>query len=85
MASINGGVTLLAVALVLNSAVSLFYYTRVIKAMWVEEPSADLEIEQYPVGLYGAIALAMLMTVLLLPGFGVVVDVASSAAEAIVL
>jgi proton-translocating NADH-quinone oxidoreductase chain N len=85
MASINGGVTLLAVALVLNSVVSLFYYTRVVKAMWVEEPSADLEIEQYPVGLYGAIALAMLMTILLLPGFGVVVDVASSAAEAIVL
>jgi hypothetical protein len=53
--------------------------------MWVEDPSADLEIEQYPVGLYGAIALAMLMTILLLPGFGVVVDVASSAAEAIVL
>jgi len=81
MAAINGGVALLAVALVVNSVVSLFYYTRVVRAMWIEEPDGDLEIEEYPTGLYAAIALAVLMTVLLLPGFGVVAEMAGIAAE----
>ena len=83
-ASVNGGVALLAVALVLNSVVSLFYYARVVKAMWVEEPSSDLDIERYPVGLYAAIALAALVTVLLLPAFGPVAEFAGTAAEMIV-
>ncbi len=82
-ASIEGGVALLAIALIVNSAVSLFYYTRVVKAMWVEEPSESLEINSYPVGLYTAIALAALVTVLLLPGFGFVVEHAQTAAEMI--
>jgi proton-translocating NADH-quinone oxidoreductase chain N len=81
VASVRADVALLAVALVLNSVVSLFYYTRVVKAMWVEDPSDDLEIESYPVGLYAALALAALMTFLLLPGFGLVVEFANTAAE----
>jgi NADH-quinone oxidoreductase subunit N len=81
MASINGGVALLAVALVVNSALSLYYYTRVIRAMWIEEPSGDLEVESYPVGLYAAIAIAAVMTVVLLPAFGPVAETANAAAE----
>ncbi|PSP27268.1 oxidoreductase [Halobacteriales archaeon QH_2_65_14] len=84
MASLNGGVALLAVALVVNSAVSLFYYTRVIKAMWVEEPDGALDIESYPTGLYAAIAIAALFTVLLLPGFGFVTEFAGVAADLVV-
>ncbi len=84
VASVRAEVALLAIALVLNSVVSLFYYTRVVKAMWVEDPSDDLEIDSHPVGLYTAIALAALMTFLLLPAFGVVVDFAHVAAELIV-
>jgi proton-translocating NADH-quinone oxidoreductase chain N len=79
-ASLEGGVALLAVALVANSAVSVFYYSRVVKAMWTEEPADDLEITEYPRGLYAAIALALLATILLLPGFGVLVDVAETGA-----
>ncbi|MFB6297944.1 MAG: NADH-quinone oxidoreductase subunit N, partial [Salinirussus sp.] len=83
MASINGGVALLAVALVVNSALSLYYYSRVVKAMWVEEPNGNIEIEGYPTGLYAAIALAAVMTVLLLPAFGPVAETANTAAEAV--
>ena len=83
-ASIEGAQALLAIALVLNSAVSLFYYTRVVKAMWVEEPADDLSIESYPVGLYAAIALAALVTVLLLPGFGIVIEFAETASQMVI-
>ncbi len=81
VASVRAEVALLAIALVLNSVVSLFYYTRVVKAMWVEDPNDDLEIDSHPVGLYTALALAALMTFLLLPAFGIVVDFAHVAAE----
>ncbi|MEF8821228.1 MAG: proton-conducting transporter membrane subunit, partial [Halovenus sp.] len=79
-ASIEGEVALLGIALVANSVVSLFYYTGIVKALWVEEPAGELEITQYPTGLYAAIVLAAIMTVLLLPGFGVVVEFAETAA-----
>jgi proton-translocating NADH-quinone oxidoreductase chain N len=79
--SLDGGVILLAVALVANSAVSVFYYTRIVRAMWTEEPADGMEITEYPTGLYAAIALALLFTVLLLPGFGVVIDVAETSAQ----
>jgi len=84
MASINGGVAILAAALIVNSAVSLYYYSRVVKAMWIEEPNGDLEIESYPTGLYAAIAIAAVMTVLLLPAFGPVAETANMAAEMLV-
>ncbi len=84
MASINGGVAILGVALIINSAVSLYYYTRVVKAMWVEDPSDDLDIESYPTGLYAAIAIAAVVTVLLLPGFGLVAEAANTAASVLV-
>ncbi|PSQ56913.1 MAG: oxidoreductase, partial [Halobacteriales archaeon SW_9_67_25] len=84
MASINGGVAILAAALIINSAVSLYYYSRVVKAMWIEEPNGDLEIESYPTGLYAAIAIAAVMTVLLLPAFGPVAETANMAAQMLV-
>ena len=83
-ATIVSGELLLGAALVINSVVSLFYYTRIVKALWVEDPAADLELTEYPTGLYAAIALAALLTVLLLPGFGVVIDFAEMASEMVV-
>ena len=79
-ASIEGEVALLGVALIANSVVSLFYYTGIVKALWVEEPNGDLEITTYPTGLYTAIVLAAIATVLLLPGFGFVIEFAETAA-----
>jgi NADH-quinone oxidoreductase subunit N len=84
MASINGGVALLAIALIVNSALSLYYYSRVVRAMWFEEPNGNLEIESYPIGLYTAIVIAAVMTVLLVPGFGPVAETAEMAAGMLV-
>ncbi len=80
-ASLEGGVAVLAVALILNSAISVFYYSRVVRAMWTEPPADDLDIEEHPTGLYAAIALALLFTVLLAPGFGFVLEFAETGAD----
>jgi NADH-quinone oxidoreductase subunit N len=84
LASLDGEVALLAVALIGNSVVSLFYYTRVLWAIWAEDPAADLNVSEYPTGLYAAIALAALVTVLLLPAFGPIAEMANTAADMIV-
>jgi NADH-quinone oxidoreductase subunit N len=40
-----GGWWLLAIIGVLNSAVSLFYYAKIVKAMYLERPTEDREVE----------------------------------------
>ncbi|MBV0924646.1 NADH-quinone oxidoreductase subunit N [Halomicroarcula limicola] len=80
-ATLNVGAWTLAASLVINSALSLFYYSRVVKAMWVEEPTGERSIDSYPTGLYTAIVAAAVVTVLLIPGFGTVSDLAMRAAE----
>ncbi|WP_336325258.1 NADH-quinone oxidoreductase subunit N [Halovenus sp. HT40] len=82
-ATVTGGQELLGAALVINSVVSLFYYTRIVRALWVEDPNGDLELAEYPTGLYAAIALAALGTILLIPAFGVVIEYAEVAARMI--
>ena len=54
---------LLAVIGVLNSAVSLFYYARIIKAMYLEEPldSRPLEVPVVYTGLLVALALPVVV------------------------
>jgi len=70
----------LGAALVINSALSLYYYTRVVKALWIEEPASEHRLEGYPMGLYLALLAAALVTVALLPGFGMVFETARDAA-----
>ncbi|MFB6084536.1 MAG: NADH-quinone oxidoreductase subunit N [Halorientalis sp.] len=74
---------LLAAALIVNSALSLFYYSRVVKAMWIEEPASDLEVSSYPTGLYAAVVGAAIVTFLLVPAFGIVSGTAFDAAAAL--
>ncbi|ACV48040.1 MULTISPECIES: NADH-quinone oxidoreductase subunit N [Halomicrobium] len=81
MATVRSGTWFLGAALIVNSALSLYYYTRVVKAMWIEEPASGLEIERYPIGLYTAVLVAALVTVLLLPGFDAVSQTAETAAS----
>ncbi|SFR94192.1 NADH-quinone oxidoreductase subunit N [Halomicrobium zhouii] len=81
MATVSSGTYLLGAALIINSALSLFYYSRVVKAMWIEDPADGLELDDYPVGLYTAVVAAGVVTVLLLPGFDVVIGFAESAAS----
>ncbi len=71
-AGIGSALWLLVVMLVLNSAVGLFYYLRVILAMYLSLP--EKEVKESPVAssrlsLSGSLVLAMLM--LLLIGLGV--------------
>ncbi|HET7325205.1 MAG TPA: NADH-quinone oxidoreductase subunit N, partial [Halococcus sp.] len=65
---------------IINSALSLYFYSRVVKAMWFEEPNGDLSVESYPLGLYTAVVAAAVVTVLLFPAFGFITDPAISAA-----
>ncbi|WP_336023034.1 NADH-quinone oxidoreductase subunit N [Halobellus salinisoli] len=81
--AIEAGFWWLAAVGAINSALSLFYYSRVVKAMWIESPAKDLEIESRPVGLYAAVLFAGLGTLLLLPGFGPVIETAQSVAAAL--
>jgi NADH-quinone oxidoreductase subunit N len=80
-ATLDVGAWSLAAALVINSALSLYYYSKVVKAMWIEEPTGGRSIESYPTGLYSAIVAAAVVTVLLIPGFSYVSDVAFRAVE----
>ncbi|WP_335999429.1 NADH-quinone oxidoreductase subunit N [Halorientalis halophila] len=74
---------LLAGALIVNSALSLFYYSRVVKAMWIEDATGDFEVTSHPAGLYAAIVVAAVATFLLLPAFGLVSGTAYDAASAL--
>jgi NADH-quinone oxidoreductase subunit N len=80
--TVNAGVWWLGLVLAVNSALSLFYYTRVVKAMWIEDPVDDLRVTGYPSGLYAAVIVAAVATVLLLPALGVFADTAFQAAGA---
>jgi len=82
-ATANAGAWLLGAALIVNSALSLFYYTKVVKAMWIEDPVDGLEIDSYPTGLYAAVVAAAVMTFLLLPAFNPVSSTAVDAAAAL--
>ncbi|WP_123533165.1 NADH-quinone oxidoreductase subunit N [Halosimplex salinum] len=80
-ATAQAGSWLLGAALIVNSALSLFYYSRVVKAMWIEDPSADLEVDSYPSSLYAAVVIAAFVTFALLPAFGLLSPSAFDAAS----
>jgi len=62
----------LAIAGVLNSALSLYYYARVIKFMYMDKGPA--EKFRPPPMITAAVAIAVIMTVILGVGFEPVVD-----------
>jgi len=82
-ASVQAGTWLLGVALIVNSALSLYYYSRVVKAMWIEDPTGEVEVESYPTTLYAAVVVAAFATVLLLPAFGLLTPSAFNAGVAL--
>jgi NADH-quinone oxidoreductase subunit N len=81
--AVGTGHFLLAALLLINSALSLYYYSRVVRSLWFEEPADSLDIEGYPFGLYAAVVGAAVVTFLLLPGIFLVSDAAISAASAL--
>jgi NADH-quinone oxidoreductase subunit N len=81
--AVGAGVWWLGAVLAVNSVLSLFYYSRVVKAMWIEEPEEPRELDEYPTALYAAIVAAAVVTVLLLPGLAVFDGAAFDAAAAL--
>jgi NADH-quinone oxidoreductase subunit N len=82
--AVRSGFWWLALLGAVNSALSLYYYTRVLKWMWVEEPDgADgaPPLEGRPVGIYAAILVAAVGTVALLFAFDPVLSTAEAAAD----
>ncbi|ELZ24699.1 NADH-quinone oxidoreductase subunit N [Natrinema limicola] len=80
----NTVLLVLAAALVVNSALSLYYYSRLVKALWIEEPILDRDRLTQPTGLYAAIIAAAVMTVVILPAFDPIATAALEAAAAVV-
>jgi NADH-quinone oxidoreductase subunit N len=83
LGAIENGFVFLAAVGALNSALSLYYYSRVVKAMWIEEPSRDLDLGSRPVGLYVAVLFAAVGTLLLLPAIGPVIETGQTVAAAL--
>jgi NADH-quinone oxidoreductase subunit N len=81
--AIEAGFWWLAAVGAINSALSLFYYSRVVRAMWFEDPGDALELGSRPVGLYVAVIFAAIGTLALLPAFGPVIETAQTVAAAL--
>jgi len=82
--AVDAGFWWLAAVGAVTSALSLYYYSRVVKALWIEEPNGNLDaLDSKPTGLYAAVIVAGVITVLLLPGFGPVIETAEAAATAL--
>jgi NADH-quinone oxidoreductase subunit N len=79
--AVQSGLAWLAAIAAINSALSLFYYSRVVKAIWIEEPNGDLDLRGTPTGLYTAIVAAAVVTVVLLVAFDPVAQTATHAAD----
>jgi len=84
--AVRSGFWWLALLGAVNSALSLYYYTRVLKWMWVEEPDGADDapaLEGRPVGIYAAILVAAVGTVALLFAFDPVLSTAEAAADSL--
>ncbi len=81
LSAIGAGFWWLAAIGAANSALSLYYYSRVVKAMWIEDPAESRDLSSYPPTLYIVIIAMALITVALLPLFSPVADTAVKAAN----
>ena len=85
-AAIDNGFVWLAGLGAINSVVSLYYYSRVVKALFLDDPASPTALDTVdvrPTALYAAVVFAAVATVLLLPGFGPVIETAEAAASAL--
>ncbi|MFB6134255.1 MAG: NADH-quinone oxidoreductase subunit N [Halanaeroarchaeum sp.] len=80
LGAVKTGFWWLAAIAAVNSALSLFYYSRVVKAIWIEEPTQEFSIERTPTGIYVGVLAAAVVTVGLLFTFDPVAQWAIDAA-----
>lgn len=71
--AIDSGFWWLAAVGAVVSVVSLYYYARLVKVMWLDSPAEDLVIDHRPRGLYAGVLVTAALTVALL-GFGLLFD-----------
>ena len=79
--AIDAGFVWLVAIAVVNSALSLYFYSRVVKAMWADSPESEFSLGSTPTALYVAVLAAAVVTVGLLAAFDPVTDTAVSAAH----
>ncbi len=86
LGAIDNGFVWLAAIGAINSVISLYYYSRIVKAMFFDDPASSSALDvvnSRPTALYAAVVFAAVVTVLLLPGFGPVIETAEAAASAL--
>lgn len=84
LGAVQSGLWWLAAVGVVNSALSLFYYSRLVKAVWVDDPGETGVARERPAGIYAAVVAAAVVTVALLVAPDVVFSWADAAASALV-
>ena len=83
-AALNSNLNILAIILVLNSAVGAYYYLRIIVVMYMQEPRGQVRVAPVPAATGLAIALCVLATLYLGVLPGQVLDYAASSARQLV-
>lgn len=83
MGAVSAGFWWLAAVGAAMSALSLFYYARLVKAIWIESPPGDRSITERPIGIYIALVITGIATIALIPGFFPIAETAQTAAGAL--
>ncbi len=80
-AAVEAGMAWLAIVGILNSVVGLYYYLKVMKVMYLDQPAGEIQVQKFPV--LWAIALAVcvigvvLFGVIYAPWFGFITRAAA--------
>ena len=81
--AVSAGFWWLAAVGAITSAISLFYYARLVKAIWIESPPTGRELGDRPTWIYVSLVITGVVTLALLPGFFPVAETAQSAAASL--
>ncbi len=79
----GGWLTALAILAVLNATAAAFYYLRVVVYMFMREPAGEIPVMPHGRLVWGGLAVAMVLTVVLGLFPGVLLDIVGGAAKAI--
>jgi len=82
--AVESGLTWLVVIALLASVVSCFYYLRIIKTMWFDEPTREFVQAPRLVRTIAVLSVVLVIPVLILPGIsGAAIGMAEAAAQAL--
>jgi NADH-quinone oxidoreductase subunit N len=80
-AGIRGGLVMLVLAGALNSVISLYYYFRIVRAMFFDQPRADDPVLRFPAFGIGAIVVLSVLTLVFGIDFGWLYEAAGAASR----